>query len=157
MTIVIDQRAVIEDPWTVYDGRQSVSRPGQIIVKLAYLLDNWKQLESTDLSLGVVLVVTDQVENIAACLSRLELVVLNFDAFSDGRAFSQARILRERFLFSGDIRAQGQVVRDQLSFMQRCGINQFCLADGEEANQALGAFSEISTAYQVELEQSVRH
>lgn len=157
MAIVIDQRAVIADRWTAYDGKQSVCRNGRIIVKLAYLLDNWKQLEATDFPLGVELVVTDQVENIEACLPRLKLVVLNFEAFSDGRAFSQARILRERFLFHGDIRAQGQVVRDQLSFMQRCGINQFCLADGEEANQALAAFSEISTAYQVEPGHSGRH
>jgi uncharacterized protein (DUF934 family) len=157
MPIVIDQRAIIEDPWIIYDGQQTVNRVGRLIVKLAYLLDNWKQLESADFSLGVELVVTDRVEDIETCLTRLELVVLNFDAFSDGRAFSQARILRERFLFHGDIRAQGQVVRDQLSFMQRCGINQFCLTDGEEANQALYAFSEISTAYQVELEQWDRH
>ena len=157
MAIVIDQRAIIEDRWIDYDGQQSVNQTEWIIVKLAYLIDNWKQLGSADFSLGVELVVTDRVEDIEVCLPKLELVVLNFDAFSDGRAFSQARILRERFLFHGDIRAQGQVVRDQLSFMQRCGINQFCLADGEEANQALNAFSEISTAYQVELGQSGRH
>ncbi len=70
---------------------------------------------------------------------------------SAGRAFSQARLLRERMAYRGDIRAQGDVLRDQLSFMQRCGFTQFQLADSEEISLALNAFSDISHSYQPEL------
>ena len=69
---------------------------------------------------------------------------LNFLSFADGRAFSQARLLRERYDYRGDIRAHGEVLRDQLSFMQRCGINQFNLAEGEDLELALAALSTTS-------------
>ncbi len=71
MAIVIDQHAIIEDRWIVYDGQKIVSRVGWIIGNLAYLLDNWKQLDTADCSLGVELVVTDRVEDIEVCLPRL--------------------------------------------------------------------------------------
>ena len=73
------------------------------------------------------------------------------ESFADGRAFSQARLLRERFSFQGDIHAQGEVLRDQLSFMQRCGVSQFRLAEREDTELALSAFADISKNYQPEL------
>ena len=108
-------------------------------------------LNEPDWLLGVELEATDRVADIEALLARLQLVVLNFTAFADGRAFSQARLLRERFSFQGDIRAQGEVLRDQLSFMQRCGVSQFCLTDSEDVDLALNAFTDISKSYQPEL------
>jgi hypothetical protein len=65
-----------------------------------------------------------------------------------GRLRADWDLLRERYVFKGDIRAQGEVLRDQLSFMQRCGINQFRLADDEDVVQALSVFTDISQNYQ---------
>ena len=73
---------------------------------------------------------------------------VNFTSFADGRPFSQAKLLRERFSYTGDIRAHGQVLRDQLAFMRCCGINQFSLAEGEDVELALAAFNDISSSYQ---------
>ena len=84
--------------------------------------------------------------------SKFHLRVLKFEGFSDGRAFSQARLLRERYRFTGEIRARGEVLRDQLSFMQRCGFTEFELEDNTDIKLALSAFGDISHSYQPELE-----
>ena len=95
------------------------------------------------------------VEDIVVFLDHLQLIVLQFKVFSDGRAFSQARLLRDRYTFCGDIRAVGDVICDQLSFMKRSGFNQFELAKGEDVDLAFRTFDQISMTYQVELKQSV--
>jgi len=68
---------------------------------------------------------TDPVEDLAPHVGRLRLIVLNFPKFSDGRAYSQARLLRERYGYKGELRATGNVLRDQLPFLLRCGFNTF--------------------------------
>lgn len=74
-------------------------------------------------------------------------VVLEFPAFRDGRAYTQARILRERFAFRGEIRARGDILRDQIDFMIRCGFDAFEIenADAEMFSSAIG---EIGAVYQ---------
>ena len=156
MPCVINLCEIIEDKWYKLDAMEPIGDAARVIVSLERMRADWDQLGRAGCLLGVELEVTDLVTDIEAVLPRLELVVLNFDAFVDGRAFSQARLLRERFAFQGDIRAQGEVLRDQLSFMQRCGISQFCLADSEDADLALNAFTDISKNYQPELGQVTR-
>lgn len=97
--------------------------------------------------LGVVLQPADKVELLAPDLSRLELIGAQFSGPSEGRGYSQARILREQWKFGGELRATGFVRRDQLFFMARCGFNSFELAEAdiEDAAEALSTFSK---AYQ---------
>ena len=68
---------------------------------------------------------TDPVEDLAPHVGRLRLIVLNFPKFSDGRAYSQARLLRGRLGYAGELRATGGVLQDQLPFMLRCGFDSF--------------------------------
>ncbi len=68
---------------------------------------------------------TDPVETLAPEIDRLKLIVLNFPKFTDGRAYSQARLLRERLGYRGELRATGAVLRDQLPFLLRCGFDSF--------------------------------
>ncbi len=68
---------------------------------------------------------TDDVAELAPHLARLELIVLHFPKFSDGRAYSQARLLRERLGYRGELRATGGVLQDQLPFLLRCGFDSF--------------------------------
>ncbi|MBL6614276.1 MAG: DUF934 domain-containing protein [Reyranella sp.] len=68
---------------------------------------------------------TDPVEDLAPHIGRLRLIVLNFPKFSDGRAYSQARLLRGRLGYTGELRASGNVLRDQALFMLRCGFDSF--------------------------------
>ena len=75
-------------------------------------------------------------------LAGFSTIILEFPAFKDGRAYSQARLLRERYGFTGEIRARGDVLRDQLLFMARCGVDAFeFTGDVDGANAALGEFS----------------
>jgi uncharacterized protein (DUF934 family) len=76
------------------------------------------------------------------------VVALEFGQFKDGRAFSLARLLRERYGYQGQIRAVGDVLRDQIFFMRRCGIDAFELRADRSAEDALDAFGEISVTYQ---------
>lgn len=79
-------------------------------------------------------------------LAGFSTIVLEFPAFKDGRAYSQARLLRERYGYTGEIRARGDVLRDQLLFMARCGVDAFEFSgDVDGANAAL---KEFSFAYQ---------
>lgn len=68
---------------------------------------------------------TDPVEDLALHVARLRLIVLNFPKFSDGRAYSQARLLRGRLGYRGELRATGGVLQDQVPFMLRCGFDSF--------------------------------
>ncbi|MEO1066339.1 MAG: DUF934 domain-containing protein [Pseudomonadota bacterium] len=67
----------------------------------------------------------DDMDAIAALLAKVDLVVVNFPAFSDGRAFSLARLIREKYGFEGDIRAKGAFILDQMPMLERCGVTSF--------------------------------
>jgi uncharacterized protein (DUF934 family) len=74
---------------------------------------------------AVSLANTDPVEDMASHVGRLALIVLHFPKFTDGRAYSQARLLRERYGYRGELRATGAVLQDQLPFLLRCGFDSF--------------------------------
>lgn len=80
-------------------------------------------------------------------LHGFSVIILDFPAFKDGRAYSQARILRERYGYTGQIRARGDILRDQLLFMVRCGINAFEYASDDVAG-ADAALKEFTFVYQ---------
>lgn len=83
---------------------------------------------------AVSLANTDPIEDLAPHVGRLRLVVLEFPKFSDGRAYSQARLLRGRLGYHGELRATGGVLQDQIAFMLRCGFDSF-----ESEQQGFGA------------------
>jgi uncharacterized protein (DUF934 family) len=97
---------------------------------------------------GVQLDAGDDPAAIAADLDRLALVAIDFPTFSDGRGFSAARLLRSRYGYRGELRAVGDVARDQLASLERCGFDAFELRDGEKVDDALAALREVSVAYQ---------
>jgi uncharacterized protein (DUF934 family) len=76
------------------------------------------------------------------------VIALEFDQFKDGRSYSLARLLRERYKFNGQIRAVGDVLHDQLFYMRRCGVDAFELRPDRSAEDALRAFKEFSVTYQ---------
>ncbi|MDF1762419.1 MAG: DUF934 domain-containing protein [Oleibacter sp.] len=75
-------------------------------------------------------------------------ICIDFPKFSDGRGYSAARLLRERYGFNGELRAVGDVLIDQLFFMKRCGFDTFALRDDQVLEDALAAFSTFSVSYQ---------
>jgi uncharacterized protein (DUF934 family) len=89
---------------------------------------------------------TDEVGQLGPRLGGLTLIALHFPKFSDGRAYSQARALRERFGYRGELRATGDVLQDQLPFLLRCGFDSFESAQkgfGEALAKARSLFSVV--------------
>ena len=91
---------------------------------------------------------TDEVETLAPHLGLLDLIVVEFPKIGEGRGFSQARLLRQRYRYGGELRARGELKRDQLFFLARCGFDSFDLAPGENLEASLGALDAFSVAYQ---------
>ena len=96
----------------------------------------------------LVLEPTDDPAVLAASLAAARVIAVNFPRFGDGRGYSIARLLRERYGYKGELRAVGEVARDNLYFMAECGFDAFQLREGEDPQEALGAFSDFSEAYQ---------
>ena len=107
--------------------------------------ENLRQAEGT---VGVRLNGGDALAAIALDLPRLEPVVVEFPALADGRAFSLARLLRERFGYTGEIRAHGDFIRDQVYFLARVGVNAFEPAEGTDLEKLLPAMNDFSVNYQ---------
>jgi uncharacterized protein (DUF934 family) len=85
---------------------------------------------------------------IGAEAGRFGVIALSFPSFADGRAFSQARVLRSQYGYAGEIRATGGVGRDQLLFMQRCGIDAFEVPERALTEDWFAALGEIDLFYQ---------
>ena len=115
----------VADDWTVVDKdlRPLPQRP--LIVPLGRWLDERQTLLALSAPLGVTVEPGDDIAAIADDLDHLAVVRVNFPTFADGRGYSTARELRERYRFRGEIRACGDVLLDQIQFMRRCGIDVF--------------------------------
>ena len=153
MAKLIRNRRVAENSWQLLKADAQGKPPavpaeGDVIVPLAVWAGGQPAIASRKGRTGVWLDGSEGPEAIAADLERLPIVALNFNTFGDGRGFSSARILRERYGYKGEIRAIGQVIRDWLLFMERCGIDSFLLREDEDVDNALGAFEELPEAYQ---------
>ena len=96
----------------------------------------------------LVLEPTDDLSRVADALGQARVVAVRFPKFGDGRAFSIARLLRERHGYKGELRAMGEVARDHLYYMAQCGFDAFELRPGEDPQEALAAFGDFTTAYQ---------
>jgi uncharacterized protein (DUF934 family) len=143
---LLRDREVVDDDW-LYVAEAAASPQAPLIISF----EQWQNEPDTWIArggpLGVVLSPQHQVETLAPDLQRFALVAANFSGPSEGRGYSQARVLRERLKFTGELRATGYVHRDQLFFMARCGFNSFELAEADLAD-AHGAFATFSAAYQ---------
>jgi len=103
----------------------------------------------------VVLEPTDDPRSLAELLPGLKLIAINFPKYGDGRGYSIARLLRERYGYKGELRAIGVVARDHLQLMAQCGFDSFQLREGEDAQEALAGLDDFSEAYQASAAQPV--
>lgn len=128
---IVKHDVVTDDVWLPLDGRDpaNINWSGPVL----FSLDEWKTHKDVTTDrferIGVTLAPDDSVEAIADGLHRLEVVCLHFPKFNDGRAFSQARLLRERYGFAGEIRATGHIIQDLFLFLQRSGVDAVAVDD----------------------------
>ncbi len=153
MATIIKHRKIVADSWqllkpAVGGSSSYVSPAGDIIVPLAFWLERRDFLLSRAGGLGVWLDSHEEPAAIAGDLDRFALIAVNFPTFGDGRGYSIARLLRERYGYKGELRAIGEVVRDHLFFMAGCGFDAFMLRDDQDPEEALTAFGDFSDAYQ---------
>ena len=97
----------------------------------------------------------DDLSVLAEKIRSVARIEVNFPKFGDGRGFSIARLLRDRYRYKGELRAVGQVARDHLHYMEQCGFDAFLLREGEDVEEALGAFDDFSEHYQGTVAQPV--
>jgi len=140
----------ITDTWQTLPDDAPVPTSGRIIVGLARLLAEPVALEAFAGELGVRLEPAQRVEQLEAWLPRLALVALSFPVFSDGRAFSTARILRERYGFAGEVRAVGEILVDRYQFMRQCGFDSFEVTQERTLASWAKAAVEMTLTYQTD-------
>jgi len=139
---------VTADPWQRVIKDEALPAEGPVIVSFARWRAERDTLIGRNAPVGVRLTNTDPLAELAPDLDRIEVVVLEFPKFTDGRAYSQARLLRERYGYRHELRAAGNVLRDQLLFMQRCGFDAFELNHGQPVQAWVAATNEFSVFYQ---------
>ena len=137
---------IVDDDW-LYVAEAEGAATAALILTLAEWQNERDAWIARGGRLGVVLSPAHKVELVAPDISRFSLIAAEFSGPSDGRGYSQARMLREQYKFSGELRASGYVRRDQLFFLARCGFNSFELAD-TDLEDAYTVFSTFSRAYQ---------
>lgn len=140
-------RSEIPDPWVPADSIDLVPGDAPAIVPLDLWREHRDSLRGRNAPLGLRLRSDQQPHEIAGDLDRFDVIALEFPKFSDGRAYSAARLLRERYGYRGELRAVGEVRRDQALFLVRCGFDAFEV-DTATAQAWARALQRISVVYQ---------
>ena len=138
---------IVDDSWQLLPAEAAVPDRGDVIVSLSRWNAEHEGLLGRAGKVGLLLRSVEQPESIRA-LNQLAFIAIEFPRFTDGRGYTSARLLRDRFGFAGELRAVGDVLRDQLFYMARCGMNSFALAPGKDIEGALAAFLDFSVTYQ---------
>jgi uncharacterized protein (DUF934 family) len=122
---------------------------GDVIVPYSRFLAEQEQLAQHEGQVAVSVNGNDyDIYAIGEELAKQTTIALEFPAFVDGRCYSFARLLRERFGFEGELRAYGNVLRDQTFYMHRCGINAYEVEEGKDLEVFLEGFKDFSVSYQ---------
>lgn len=146
---LIDDEAVVDaNDWVHPEDDAPLPDGTPIVVSLERWQGEHETLTARNAPVGIRLRSDQRIDQIAGDLPNLPLVELDFPNLNDGRHFTSARLLRERHGYRGEIRATGQVLRDQLFFMARCGFDAFELPADKDPEGARKAFREISVVYQ---------
>ena len=137
MPHVIKHGLLVADDWTLVTS--APADPARAILPLA----DWQARPDHP---AVWLAPEETPDALLPHLDRLALVAIHFPVFTDGRGYSLARLLRSRHGYTGELRAVGDVLRDQLYFLQRCGFDSFALRADQPPEEALAAFHDYSWA-----------
>ncbi|NTV71687.1 MAG: DUF934 domain-containing protein [Azonexaceae bacterium] len=155
MAQLIKNRAAAADSWTTLalaegETPETVALPaGDVIFPLAVWLARKTEIISGHKRIGLLIQPDERVEDIAADLDYFIVIAINFPKFVDGRGYSTASLLRQRYQYQGELRAVGDVLHDQLFFYQRVGFDSYALKDGKNLVHAIDAgFKPFSDAYQ---------
>ena len=149
MTRIIARHAIVEDDWTLApEGAAGAPASGKLIVPLARWRAEREPLLASAAAIGVLLPNTEDVDALYPQIADRPLIALQFPTFTDGRALTQAVLLRNRLGFAGELRALGDVVRDLVFWLGRCGFDAIVPRPDQDLEACRGALDELSVAYQ---------
>ena len=147
---LLRQREVVADTWVTVDAAADAPVPADdvaVIVPFAKFRespDTWRNRKG---ALGIRLSPADKIEDLAPELPRLSLVAIEFTGPGEGRGYSQAKLLRARYKFAGEVRAVGYVKQDLVYLMARVGIDTFDLSPDQKPEEALATLDRFKIAY----------
>ena len=153
MPKLVKNAEVIENTISVLDKESTLDAvTDNSLVPLALFLENAEACLAFT-NTGVWIDSDEGPEALESYLDKLDIIGVNFPKFADGRGYSYARLLRERFAFKGEIRAVGDVLHDQLYYMSRCGFDAFAIREDKDADEAAKGLNDFSEAYQTGVDQ----
>lgn len=159
MPKLIKNGAVVTDNWTFMEEVSSIDELNgeNLIIPATFWLENIESLAdragSDQAKIAIWISGEDDIEPLKEHISQFALIAINFPAFMDGRGFSTARLLRDRYQFEGELRATGGFIRDQLAYLKRCGFNAFSLSDDIDVDGALQSLEDFNEYYQASTDQ----
>jgi len=149
MPRLIKNGELVDDRWALLPEAYSLTDlPDRdpVIVPLALWLGERGALRARG-NVGVLLAPTDDPAELGGDVATLPVIAIDFPKFGDGRGYSTARILRERQRFTGELRAVGDVLRDQLFLMAECGFDAFVVRADRDAADALASLEDFKSIY----------
>ena len=159
MSRIIKNGQVIDDVWLVLklaegETPEAIALPdAPTLLPLAVWLARKDEILARRQPVGIWLESSEGPEAIANDLAHFTVIGVNFPKFADGRGYSTARLLRERFAYTGEIRALGDVLQDQLFLLKRCGFDAFAVREGKDIEAALAGLNAFSESYQSAVDQ----
>lgn len=151
---IIKKGEIVTSSWVhLADEELLPAERVDVTVSLRRFVADAATLQAHPGRVGVRLQPEDDVEPHLPALLELPLLAIAFPRFTDGRGYSLGRLLRERHGYRGELRAVGNVLRDQLLYMHRCGFDAFELQPGKSLTEALEAFAELSVRYQAAVDE----
>jgi uncharacterized protein (DUF934 family) len=151
MPQLIKQRVIADDRWTlVREAAALTDLPDGVPVIVPFKL--WIERRAALIArgdVGVWLAPDEDPGALADDVERLPVIAVDFPQFTDGRGYSHARLLRERYGFGAELRAIGDVQRDQLYYLSQCGFDAFAIPDDKDARAALSGLDDFRDGYQL--------
>jgi uncharacterized protein (DUF934 family) len=144
---LVKDGALVTDTWTRIADDEALPGDGAVAVSFQRWQAERETLLGRNAPVGVYLSNIEPVEALVPDLARIAVVILDFPKYTDGRAYSQARLLRERHGYRGELRATGNVLRDQLLLMRRCGFDAYEV-DARGAAGFAASMGAVTHAYQ---------
>jgi len=153
MAQLLKDNQIIEDSWAFLDDSAETLPSGNLLLSLEQWQQFSDQLSQHNGELGLWLEGNAEIDAVIDSLQQLSLIAIKFPKFVDGRGFSLARLLRERYNYNGELRAIGEFIRDQLYLLKRCGFNAFQLTEDQDLSEASKSLNDFSETYQVSADQ----
>jgi uncharacterized protein (DUF934 family) len=147
MPQLIKGRAIAANQW-VQAGAEGADTASHLILPLADYIKAIDGGEPADRRAPLLKAENHDVSPLVPFLAKAPLVAVNFASTGDGRGYTQARLLRERHGYQGELRAVGKIRADQMFFLARCGFDAFELLDDEDASLAIAQLDRFSVSYQ---------